>query len=399
MLSWENRTATAQTTLNVPLLTSPSSSRPPTPRAAVEEEAKSTEDAAPVDDASYSADAPELFDEHFDTPMTNQEYEDYINQAGPHLMEEMPEGQLMEAMPEGLLQPPGSPWQDQSALEPDRDEHQQMLYASYSAPLYTQCPPLQPPRMLHKRELTRVPKPCQNSRLPPWIAMKSSCAPNRAASKRSKASRTKSKDAGAQLRGLRGAYLGYHSKEQAKIPLMASQLDVAAVNQQCEDRINGRLDQLVSLNRQLHHHMDSFWRRKRQWTRRGGKRRKAAAPESAVGDFDLPRAQVSSEMRNMYRANAKLVPPLSSYCDMTSGTALFVAQPYGTMGSDDESSGHDDAAELLDSESRGNEVAEQIDLATVELMEPSALRLKIHNMSSEMSGILKQAKAMVPANN
>ena len=63
-----------------------------------------------------------------------------------HLMEEMPEGQLMEAMPEGLLQPPGSPWQDQSALEPDRDEHQQMLYASYSAPLYTQCPPLQPPR-------------------------------------------------------------------------------------------------------------------------------------------------------------------------------------------------------------------------------------------------------------
>lgn len=49
----------------------------------------------------------------------------------------------------------------------------------------------------------------------------------------------------------------------------------------------------------------------------------------------------------MYRANAKLVPPLTSYCDMTSGTALFVAQPYGAMGSDDESSGHDDAAELL----------------------------------------------------
>lgn len=87
-------------------------------------------------------------------------------------------------------------------------------------------------RMLHKRELTRVPKPCQNSSLPPWIAMQSSCVPNRAANKRSKASRTKSKDAGAQLRGLRGAYLGYHSKEQAKIPLMASQLDVAAVNQQ-----------------------------------------------------------------------------------------------------------------------------------------------------------------------
>lgn len=57
-----------------------------------------------------------------------------------HLMEE-------QARPEGqLLQPPGSPWQDQSALEPDRDEHQQMLYASFSAPLYTQCPPLQPPR-------------------------------------------------------------------------------------------------------------------------------------------------------------------------------------------------------------------------------------------------------------
>lgn len=36
-----------------------------------------------MNDASYSADAPELFDERLDTPMTNQEYEDYINQAGP----------------------------------------------------------------------------------------------------------------------------------------------------------------------------------------------------------------------------------------------------------------------------------------------------------------------------
>jgi len=84
---------------------------------------------------------------------------------------------------------------------------------------------------------------------------------------------------------------------------------------------------------------------------------------------------------------------------MTSGTALFVAQPYGTMGGDDESTGHDDAAELEAAVSGGIEAAEKIDLATVELMDPSALRLKIHNMSSEMSGILKQAKAMVPANN
>ena len=36
--------------------------------------------------------------------------------------------------------------------------------------------------------------------------------------------------------------------------------------------------------------------------------------------------------------------------------------------------------------SGGIEAAEKIDLATVELMDPSALRLKIHNMSSEMSG-------------
>jgi len=214
--------------------------------------------------------------------------------------------------------------------------------------------------------------------------------------KRTKARRSQSTDAGAQLRHLRGAYLGYHAKEQARIPLMASTLDVAAVNQQCENRIGDKLDQLVTLNRELHHHMDSFWKTKRTWSRRGGRRQKAAAPKSAVGEFDVPRVAAPGDVRNMYRANAKLAPPAASCCDTTCSSALFVCEPYSMHIADERGSAARKEEERQQGLDKQLIEKEPVDLSQVEQMSPSQIRLKMHNISSEMQGLLKQARAMGP---
>jgi len=361
-LDWQNPTS-APPQLSIPLPPSPSSSQPPTPRAAEEE---------PVCD-------------------TNPDIDDLVeHQQQPSRPFDTPKSWSLE-MHSSELPPATSSWETVGDPEPDYAAMATYEKELRNAPLYRHPPPLDPPRQLHKRRLAKVPKPCQSTHLPPWVAMRSAAGPV----KRTKALRSQSTDAGAQLRHLRGAYLGYHAKEQAKIPLMASSLDVAAVNQQCENRIGDKLDQLVTLNRELHHHMDSFWRKKRTWSRRGGRRQKPAAVKSAVGEFDVPRIAAPGDVRNMYRANAKLAPPAASCCDTTCASAMFVCEPYSMH-----------IADEIGSTARKEEERQQeldieleklpVDLSQVEQMSPSQLRLKMHNISSEMQGLLKQAKAMGP---
>lgn len=238
---------------------------------------------------------------------------------------------------------------------------------------------------LHKKRLAAAPKPCTNGDLPPWISMRGSGS-LKASKKRTTSKMCSGESLQSTLRRLRGAYLPLHAEEQARIPLMASGLDVDETNREHERRMGHRLEGLISLNRELHYSVDSFWRRRRTWTRRGGRRKEKPAPESAIEDFDLPRAPDCEEMRNIYRANAKLIPPPRSGLDTSNPCALYVHRPHPEP--EPEPEPEQEPEEQEDKESPQNK--------DFVLLSPAEMRVKIFQMSNEMSGLLKEAHAMVP---
>lgn len=248
-------------------------------------------------------------------------------------------------------------------------------------------------RGLHKKRLAGVPQPCTDGDLPPWITMSGSKR-NRGVT-RSK-STAEAESVQATLRRLRGAYLPLHAEEQKRIPMMASRLNVEQLNQQHETMIGDRLQNLASLNRELHYRVDSFWRRRRTWSRRGGKRKPRAEPESAVAALDLPRPSLCNEQRNMYRSNAKLVPPFQSGFDTSCCRALYVHEPHIKP----QSKNTNTEAMILAAEQEVVDAAEMAAAARQRLNfipdTPAQLRLKIYQMGSEMKGILKEAQAMAP---
>lgn len=239
---------------------------------------------------------------------------------------------------------------------------------------------------LHKKRLAAAPKPCTNGELPPWISMRGS-GHLKGSSKRTKPKIDAGESLQSTLRRLRGAYLPLHAEEQARIPLMASGLDVQEMNREHERMIGNRLEGLVTLNRELHYSVDSFWRRRRTWTRRGGRRKPKPAPESAIEDFDQPRRPDCEEVRNIYRANAKLIPPPKSGLDTSNPCALYVHRPHPEP--EEPEGNNEEEPEVLEDPLS----PQHKDFV---MLSPAQMRVKIFEMSNEMSGILKEAHAMAP---
>lgn len=186
------------------------------------------------------------------------------------------------------------------------------------------------------------------------------------------------------LRSLRGSYLPLHDEEQRRIPLMASQLNVASVHSRHQQNAADRFEEIHFANKELKAKLAEFTACRRAWNRKP--RRETPPPYNAIADFDKPSMPPVSN-RELYRTNAKLFPPARSCYDTSNLSSLFIRDPMNNPRSQQVLP---PPSESEDNMSNASEAEDP--LAHVKLLSPAEMRTKLYEMEHEIESIMADAK-------